>query len=391
MTGRNLYHYGRAQLNPEYLIVGSGLTGAVIARELSDAGKRVFVLERRNHIGGNVHDHHHPSGIRIHTYGPHYFRTNSDNLWAYVQRFADWCKYEAQVRSYVDGKYENWPVTKEYIDRHNLTHPPTHNPRPLNFEEAALSKMPHQVYQKFVKGYTEKQWGVPCTQLDASLAKRFDVREGSDTRFMQHKHQAIPALGYSDFMQSLLRGIPTLLNCGDYEYRNWSYLHLIYTGPIDTFFEYKYGKLKYRGQKRQHRFFEGATTILPTGQLNHSNDNTFIREIEWKHMMPFGNGITGTSITTETPFTPTEISRFEYPFPDETNALLYKRYRLHAITLEPGILICGRLGEYKYMDMDQAIARALHLADKILGRKSWASTTKSSDSPVHPEPAPPIS
>jgi UDP-galactopyranose mutase len=144
----------------DFLIVGSGLTGATIARTLTDAGCEVLMLERRNHIGGNVHDRVHPSGVRVHTYGPHYFRTNSEEIWRFVHRFSEFFPYEAVVKTQVDGKLEQWPVAAEYIRREVGSFcPPSLHKIPSNFEEACLAKMPRMVYEKFVRGYTEKQWG----------------------------------------------------------------------------------------------------------------------------------------------------------------------------------------------------------------------------------------
>ena len=162
---QNASFYEKSQMNEDYLIVGSGLTGAVISRILTDAGKRVLVLDRRSHLGGNVHDHFHPSGIRIHTYGPHYFRTNDDELWQFVNRFATFYKYEAALKSWVDGKYENWPIAASYIRRViGEKWEPEFKGQAANFEEASLGMMPRLVYEKFVKGYNEKQWGVPASK-----------------------------------------------------------------------------------------------------------------------------------------------------------------------------------------------------------------------------------
>ena len=171
----------------DYLVVGSGLTGATIARMLADSGARVLVLDRREHLGGNVHDREHESGIRIHAYGPHYFRTRSDEVWDFVNRFARFYSYEARVMTHIDGTYEHWPVAASYINR---TVGPAWQPAftgvPSNFEEAALSIMPWHVYELFVKEYTEKQWGVPASHLSADLCRRFDVRLDDDPRLTPH-------------------------------------------------------------------------------------------------------------------------------------------------------------------------------------------------------------
>nr|MBA3915107.1 NAD(P)-binding protein [Terriglobales bacterium] len=196
----------------DYVIVGSGLTGGTIARLLTEAGRDVVVLERRSHVGGNVHDHRHPSGVRIHTYGPHYFRTNSDDLWEWVNRFGDFYKFEAVVKSLVDGEIENWPIAGSYIARTvGREWKPSFTGTATNFEEASLKMMPELVYRKFVKGYSEKQWGVKAHELAADLAKRFDVREDDEPRLMRHKYQGIPREGYAGFTQNLLKGIPVVM------------------------------------------------------------------------------------------------------------------------------------------------------------------------------------
>lgn len=356
----------------DYLVVGSGLTGAVIARTLADAGREVLVVERRAHLGGNVHDHDHPSGIRIHTYGPHYFRTTSEEIWQFVHRFGAFYKYEASLTSYVDGQYENWPVVASYIRRIvGEDWQPSFRGTPANFEEASLAMMPREVYEKFVKGYTEKQWGVPAHTLSASLAKRFDVRQDDELRLMRHKYQGIPIEGYAGFMRNMLADIPVRLNFDYFQHRASIQARklLIYTGPIDEFFDYDLGRLAYRGQQRAHVYLPEVDYVQPGGQVNNPDpaNGDHIRTLEWKHMMRREDvdSIHGTVLTRETPISPTEPDHYEYPFPDETNARLYQCYRNRADAIS-GLLICGRLGEYRYYDMDQAIGRAMMLARKIL-------------------------
>jgi UDP-galactopyranose mutase len=359
-------------MNIDYLIVGSGLTGAVIARALTDTGKRVLVLDRRSHFGGNVHDHSHPSGIRIHTYGPHYFRTNDDELWLFVNKFASFYKYEAALKSWVDGKYENWPIAASYIRRViGEKWEPEFKGQPANFEEASLAMMPRLVYEKFVKGYNEKQWGVPAHSLSASLARRFDVREDDESRLMRHKHQGIPENGYSELMRRMLEGIPVLLNCDYLQQRDEfkSAKLVVFTGPIDEYFGFDWGRLKYRGQQRTHEYLPDVDFVQPCGQVNNPDraNGPHIRTLEWKHMMKleFAGRIRGTVLTREVTVTPDNPHDYEYPFPDEANAQLYQKYRERAKTI-PNLLVCGRLGEYRYYDMDQAIARARLLAKRIL-------------------------
>ncbi|NDC38063.1 MAG: hypothetical protein EBZ48_08415 [Proteobacteria bacterium] len=355
----------------DYLVVGSGLTGAVIARSLHDAGFKVLVVDRRAHQGGNVHDHTHPSGIRIHTYGPHYFRTSSEKIWEYVNRFATFDPYEASLKSLIDGRYENWPIAQSYITAHVGAHwKPLFHGVPRNFEEASLAMMPKLVYEKFVKGYSEKQWGVAMTSLDAALAGRFDVRLDDEPRLKLHKYQGIPTHGYAAFMQQMLRGVPVLLNVDYLEHRTaFNPRRLtVFTGPIDRLFEYRLGCLQYRGQRRETEYLPDVDLVQPCGQVNNPSHDTgaHIRTLEWKHMMPQAQAsrIRGTVLTREVTVSPTDPDQYEYPFPDFQNRTLYQQYRELA-DATPKLLVCGRLGEYRYFDMDQAIGRAMTLVKRI--------------------------
>jgi UDP-galactopyranose mutase len=359
-------------LSADYIIVGSGLTGGTIARMLMDAGRDVVVLERRAHLGGNVHDHKHPSGVRIHTYGPHYFRTGSDEIWDFVNRFAEFYKFEAVVKSYVDGQIENWPIAGSYIARViGKDWKPSFTGKAANFEEASLSMMPELVYRKFVKGYSEKQWGVKASDLSSDLAKRFDVREDDEPRLMRHKYQGIPREGYAEFTKNILTGIPVVLGFDYLKHKELITAKklLIFTGPIDEFFGYDLGRLRYRGQRREHSYIPDRDLVQPCGQVNNPDpeNGPYIRTLEWKHMMPPEeiSHIKGTVLTREYTYSPEDPNHQEYPFPDEENQQLYKRYRARA-EATPGVMVCGRLGEYRYYDMDQAIGRAMMLARQLL-------------------------
>jgi UDP-galactopyranose mutase len=357
----------------DYLVVGSGLTGAVIARTLADAGRDVLVVDRRSHMGGNVHDHAHHSGIRVHTYGPHYFRTSSDRIWEFATRFAPFYEYEASLLSLVDGDLAQWPIAGSYIRRVvGSDWKPDYSGTPRNFEEAALSIMPRLIYGKFVKEYNEKQWGVPANTLSAKLCGRFDIRHDDEPRLKPNvKYQGIPVPGYAEWTRRMFDGVPVLLNYDYLSRRNEivAKKYVVFTGPIDEFFGFDRGRLKYRGQKRAHTYRPEVTGFAqPCGQVNNPTHDggPHIRTLEWKHMMnpAFAGRIAGTVLTTETPFTPENPTDYEYPFPDDRNGRLYQDYRRRADSLE-GVLICGRLGEYKYFDMDQAIGRAMALAERM--------------------------
>jgi len=356
----------------DYLIVGSGLTGGTIARMLQNSGREVLILERRNHTGGNAHDHFHPSGIRLHTYGPHYFRTNSDSIWEFVNRFSSFYKYEASLKSFVDGNFENWPIAASYIKRTvGDSWKPAFDGSPTNFEEASLKIMPELIYKKFVKGYTEKQWGINADKLSADLAKRFDVREDDEPRLMRHKYQGIPVNGYAEFTKNLVEGITVITNIDYLQNKEMFDVRkkIIFTGPIDEYFNFELGKLEYRGQQRIHTYFEDKDFYQPCGQVNYPlpEQGSHIRILEWKHMLPekYSSRIKGTVITKEIPFSPQNPNDYEYPFPSISNQILFKKYE-HRAQADDKLIICGRLGEYKYYDMDQAIAKAISIANKII-------------------------
>jgi UDP-galactopyranose mutase len=364
-------------MKADFVIVGSGLTGAVMARHLVDAGEKVIMLERRPHLGGNVADYAHASGVNVHRYGPHLFRTVSDEIWRFVNRFATFHPYEHKIRSVVEGQLENWPIAASYIRRMcGESWRPEFTGTPANFEEAALSMMPRVVYENFVKGYSEKQWGVPAVKLSAKLCKRFDVRADDDPRLTpHHKYQGIPTEGYSKMMERMLTGVPVMLGFDFLKDRDAfkARKQLIFTGPIDEFFNFELGKLAYRGQKRATTYVPDVDWKQPCGQLNSPRDGDHIRDIEWKHMMrpDYAARIRGTVLTREVPWTPNSPEHYEYPFPDDKNQELFEQYQMLANEEAEKVLICGRLGEYRYYDMDHAIGRAMTLVKKVLaGRKT---------------------
>lgn len=354
-----------AMTNPEFLVVGSGLTGACIARILTDAGRKVVVVERRGHLGGNVHDHLR-EGIRVHTYGPHYFRTSSTKIWDFVTRFAHFRPFEAEVRTRVDGRLEQWPVTRHYLE--GLEDKTLFQGSATNFEEATLKVMPREAYERFVKGYTQKQWGVRPCELEAALAGRFAVRDSGDVRLKSCTYQGLPSGGYHAFMRRLLEGIELHL---DFDFlRNRSEFEVscktVFTGPIDEYYDFSLGRLAYRAQRREHTYLAQLDQFQPVVQVNEPDLTVpYARTLEWKHMEPDPGTLQGTVITRETPFTPSRPNDYEYPFPALKYRRLYEQYREKA-NQESKLLVCGRLGDYRYYDMDQAIARAIKLAQELL-------------------------
>lgn len=356
-------------LDADHVIVGSGLTGAVIARTLHDAGKQVLVIERRTHVGGNVHDQRHASGIWFHTYGPHYFRTSSDEIWKFVTRFSAFRDFSAVLKARIGNRFFPWPLNATMIEALKDADQPKRPDVADNFEAAALQKMPRRAYEMFVKTYTQKQWGVRPSSLSADLAKRIDIRRDDDPRLKTSKYQGLPRDGYSALMQNMLSGIPLVTGTSFNTIRAQlpAGARLVYTGPIDEFFDFDLGRLKWRGQKRKVLHHAGGLRF-PACQVNFpSQRERAIRVIEWAHLMPPGSQFDGTLLTYETPYHPSDPAHYEYPFPDLANQRLYERYRLRAEAIDR-VVICGRLGEYRYYDMDQAIGRAMMIARKILSR-----------------------
>jgi len=346
------------------------LTGATIARLAREAGHSVTVVERRKAVGGNVRDERHSSGVVFHPFGPHFFRTSSERIWRFVTGITPFRPFAAEVMTMVDGAPEHWPVTREYLDRRlgvGWTAPFTGNP--ANFEEACLAMMPRLVYEKFVRGYTEKQWGAPAASLDAALAGRFEVRMTGDRRLKTSTNQGLPSIGYSAFMEALLGDIEILRGVDYLQHRPAlaSRRLTVFTGPIDEFFGFDLGRLQYRAQRREHIWFEKIDCRHATVATNFPDPaaGAFIREIEWKHMMPADEArtIPGSLITREYPTSPNDPDQFEYPFPSAANHALFDRYAERAQAL-PDMLFCGRLGEYRYYDMDQAIGRAMTLFER---------------------------
>ncbi len=202
-----------------------------------------------------------------------------------MNRFSRFYKYEAVVKSYVDGKHENWPIAASYIQRvAGDDSQPAFAAMPRNFEEASLAIMPRAIYEKFVKGYTEKQWGVPADTLSVRLARRFDVRSDDEPRLMYHRHQGLPVDGYTALMRNMLKGIAVMLNCDYLKARDFfsARRKIIFTGPIDEYFGFDLGQLKYRGQKRSHEYLPDIRYAQPCAQVNNpSPERAHIRSIEW--------------------------------------------------------------------------------------------------------------
>jgi UDP-galactopyranose mutase len=359
----------------DYLVAGAGFAGAVIAERLARCyGKKVLIVDRRDHVGGNAYDHYNGDGLLVHRYGPHIFHTNSQKVFQYLSQFTAWRHYEHRVLSYVDGKLVPIPINRETVNRlYNLNlisesdvqafFDTLAEPRPLirTSEDAVISKVGRDLYEKLFRNYTRKQWGKDPSELDAQVAARIPVRTNSDDRYFTDVYQAMPRDGYTRLFENMLdhKNITIQLGC---DYRDIvaeiTVKGLIYTGPIDEFFNYRYGKLPYRSLQFKHDTLD-VEYFQPVAVINYPNDHAYTRITEFKHLT--GQQHSKTSIVYEYP---TAEGDPYYPVPTAENAELYKRYAQLASSTR-GVYLAGRLGTYKYYNMDQVVAQALTLCKQF--------------------------
>ena len=358
----------------DYLIVGAGLFGAVFAREMTDAGRRCLVIDRRGHVAGNAYTET-VAGIAIHRYGAHIFHTNDDAVWNYVNRFARFNRFtNSPVANYKGELYslpfnmntfhQMWGVVTPAQAQAEIRRQQdaAGDGEPQNLEEQAIRLVGRDIYEKLVKGYTRKQWGRPCTELPAFIIRRLPVRFTYDNNYFNARYQGIPEEGYTALVERLLAGIPVRLGVDFLRQREELTAladKVVYTGPVDAYFGYRLGALEYRSLR-----FE--TEVLDTDNyqgvavMNYTDDETpYTRIIEHKHFV-FGTQ-PGTVITREYSAAWQPGDEPYYPVNDEKNTALYQRYAALAAE-EPDTLFGGRLGTYRYYDMDQVVAAALALA-----------------------------
>lgn len=369
----------------DYLIVGSGLYGATVARQLTDAGKTVLVIDKRDHIAGNVYTEK-VEGINFHKYGAHIFHTNNPEVWSYVQRFATFNRFTNSPVANYKGELFSLPfnmytfnkmwgvvtpdeaVAKIAEQRKEITG------EPQNLEEQAISLVGRDIYEKLIKGYTEKQWGRDCKDLPAFIIKRLPVRLTFDNNYFNALYQGIPVGGYTKMVENMLSGIEVRLGVDFFEHKEELMAQaetVIYTGPIDAFFNFSLGTLEYRSVR-----FENEVLDIPNFQGNAAVNYTD-RETPWTRIIEHkwfefgkdenGNDLSKTVISREYSSEWQPGDEPYYPVNDEKNGNLYTQYRALA-DQEKNVIFGGRLGEYKYYDMDQVIAVALQKSSELLGK-----------------------
>jgi len=376
----------------DFLIIGAGFAGLVAAERLASAGWKCTVVDRRNHIAGNAYDATDAAGVLTHRYGPHYFRTNSEKVRDYLSRFTDWHPVDYTIQSFSDGRYWPFPINlntfEELIGRPSTEAEFTawlaakrHNiPNPQNSEEVILSQVGTDLYERFFKGYTLKQWRRHPRELDASVCGRIPIRTNRDNRYLSESFQALPAKGYTALFENLLANTPNLtlrLGIDFLEAKaTIAHKHLIFTGPIDEYFNRRFGPLPYRSLRFEPESFNSSQLKerepisgkpgfwQPAMQVNYPDaDIPHTRIVEIKHAT--GQQIDATTIVREFPknWTPDEEPYYPVPAPDSRAA--YQKYAALA-TAEPHTTFIGRLATYRYYNMDQVTAMALTTTEKLL-------------------------
>lgn len=368
----------------DIVVVGAGISGATLAERYASIGKKVLVLEKRDHIAGNCYDYHNDDGILVSKYGAHLFHTNYEDVWEYVNRFTDWYEYEHRVLAKIDGKLVPVPVNITTVNKLFKLNIKTEkqmkkwlgsvqvkNNDPKNGKEAALARVGEVLYEKVFKNYTKKQWDKFPEELDAIVLNRIPVRSNFDDRYFTDKYQALPKGGYTKIFERMLNdpNITVVLGVDFFEIRDQlvGQEKLFYTGPIDQFFDFRYSvkdKLEYRSlnfvwETHDIEFYQNNSVI------NYPNNEEYTRIIEYKHFTKQKHPQTTISKEYSCDYQP-GVNEPYYPVPNPKNQAIYAKYQQEAEKLEKeGIYFVGRLANYKYFNMDQAFKSALELFDKV--------------------------
>ena len=361
----------------DYLVVGAGLYGAVFAREAIKAGKKVLVIDKREHIGGNIYTEE-VEGIQVHRYGAHIFHTSNKNVWEYIQQFAEFNNYVNSPIANYKGEIYNMPFNMNTFSKMwNIVTPEEALAKieeqraeikgePQNLEEQAISLVGRDIYEKLVKGYTEKQWGRDCKELPASIIRRLPVRFTYNNNYFNDRYQGIPESGYTAVIERMLEGADVMLQ-EDYlkNKQEWDKKakKIIYTGPVDAYFDYTYGPLEYRSVRFETEILD-KENYQGNAVVNYTDRETpYTRVIEHKH---FDFGTQKKTVISREYSSEWKLGDEPYyPVNDEKNTKLYAKYKELA-DQESNVVFGGRLGEYKYYDMDKVIAVALDMAEKEL-------------------------
>jgi UDP-galactopyranose mutase len=362
----------------DYLVVGAGFAGAVIAERLAaDAGRTVLIVDKRRHIGGNAYDEYDAAGVLIHRYGPHIFHTNSSDVFEYLSRFTEWRPYQHRVRAWVDGQLLPIPINLDTINQMyglSLTAlelesffasvAEARSPVKTS-EDVIVSKVGRELYLKFFRNYTRKQWGLDPAELDAAVTARVPVRTNRDDRYFTDAYQAMPLHGYTRMFERMLSHprIKIMLNVDYHEIEQMiPFDEMIYTGPIDEFFDYRFGKLPYRSLEFRFETFD-RPLFQTAPVINYPNENPYTRCTEFKYLT--GQEHPKTSVVYEYPKSTGDPY---YPVPRPENATLYGHYRRMA-ERTAGVHFCGRLATYRYYNMDQVVGQSLALYRRLIEGK----------------------
>ncbi len=366
----------------DYLVVGAGFAGSIISERLARGmGKRVLLVDRRDHIGGNAYDHHDEAGVLVHRYGPHIFHTNSPEVAQYLSRFTGWRDYEHRVRASVDGRLVPIPINRTTINAlfgaGLVTDEQTRlwlaaRAEPVaqirTSEDVVVSQVGRELYEKFFRGYTRKQWGMDPSQLDASVTARVPTRINADDRYFSDSFQKMPRYGYIRMFENMLDH-PRIEIRLSTDYRDVARRvrchKLIFTGPIDEFFGYRFGRLPYRSLRFEHETFDKGQ-VQSVATVNFPDEAVpYTRSTEYKHLT--GQIHEKTSVTREYPSAEGDPY---YPVPRPDNAAAFRRYQSLASKTE-GVAFLGRLATYRYYNMDQVVAQALTFYAKECGASNW--------------------